>query len=295
MRKRFWITGVVVVCLLGVAALSRPGRAALTRIFSTEKSEVTAEAAAQSGQDIEQRVRARHGWNDSLQNSIITGEVTYYDREGQTRGQANFTLYRKYPNRLRVVIERAGSVETIGIDQDQAWRTGSRNLSEAEARDIRAWLRLWPERLFCSRDSGAAYKEAGQRVEEFRPASPWQGSARLNEPALLEQIEIADIISAPDGQRAGDRRSVCYYIDSESLLIKSARWMEPDDPRRADELGSAKMDLRVDFGNWLQQGGVMWPMEIVRWLGGRVEYRIQVSEVKVNQTMADSLFANPNR
>ena len=39
----------------------------------------------------------------------------------------------------------------------------------------------------------------------------------------------------------------------------------------------------------------MWPMETVRWLGERVEFRIEVNEAKVNQTMADSLFVNPNR
>ena len=53
------------------------------------------------------------------------------------------------------------------------------------------------------------------------------------------------------------------------------------------------MDCRVDWGNWLQLGGVMWPMEITRWLGGRVEFRIQVDEVKVNQTIADAQFQRP--
>jgi hypothetical protein len=295
MRKRFWITGVVVICLLVVAALSRPGRAALTRIFSTEKNEATAESpTAQGEQDIEQRVRVRHGWDASLTNSVVTGEITYYDREGEVRGQASFTLHRKYPNKMRVVIERGGSSETMGFDENQTWRRGSRSLSETEARDIRAWLRLWPERLFSSRDRGASYKEAGQRVEEMRPASPWQGSARLDRAATMEQVEIADTISEASGERAADERSVYYYIDSESLLIKSARWMEPDDPRRGDDPTAARMDSRVDFGNWLQMGGVMWPMEIVRWLGGRVEFRIEVKEVKVNQPMADSLF-NPDR
>ena len=145
------------------------------------------------------------------------------------------------------------------------------------------------------RDSGSLYREAGERVEDFRAATPWQAAARIDPPVLLDQIAMDDTIGpAPDTQRAGDRRSVYYYIDHNSLLIKSARWLEPDDPgARTDDQRTPKMDCRVDFANWLQMGGVMWPMEITRWLGGTVEFRIQVNDVKVNQILADSLFRSP--
>jgi hypothetical protein len=191
---------------------------------------------------------------------------------------------------MRVVIDRAGSVETIGFDQEAAWKEGSRTLTEAQARDIRAWLRFWPDRLFTSRARGAGYREPGRRLEDIRPATPWREAAQLEQPSVLEQVEVRDSIGP-----SGDRRAVTYYIDSNGLLLKSARWLEPDDPSRADDPRAPKMDSRIDFGNWVERAGVMWPMEITRWLGGEVEFRIEVNDVRVNQQLSDSLFQNPAR
>jgi hypothetical protein len=297
-RNRVLIAGAVAVCLLAIVSASETGRAALSRVFSSaELKSTNVIATTQSGQDLEQRVRDRHGWNAEIRNSVLSGQITYYNREGEVKDQATFTLYRIYPDRMRAVLHRGTSIQTIGFNRDREWRDEARNLSDVEARDIRAWLRFWPERLFQSRAGGAAYKEVGQRIEEFRQATPWQGSERLETPLVLDQIEIEDTIgAAPDGQRAGDRRSIYYYIDRESLLIRSTRWLEPDDPRvRADDASASKMDSRIDFENWFQQGGVMWPMHITRWLGGKVDYRIQVNEVLVNQTLADTLFQNQER
>ena len=162
-RKQLLLAGVVVVLALAVAVLSKPGRSALERIFFGEKHDTldaTGSQIVQTAQDLEQRVRARHGWTSSLLNSVITGQVTLYNREGQARGQASFTLYRKYPDLTRVVIDRGGPVETIGFDHNQAWKLGTTSLTEREARDIRAWLRSWPERLFTLRDSGKGFSLA---------------------------------------------------------------------------------------------------------------------------------------
>ena len=298
-RKRLFLAGgVAVFLLLTIVIASEPVRSALRSVFSetTAGGATTAVSTALTALDTEQRVRTRHGWNSTLQNSVITGQISFFNRAGQQTGQANITLYRKYPNLMRAVIVRGTSVETVGFDATQAWKSGKAGLSEAEARDIRAWLRLWPERLFTLRSAGARYREAGKRVEEVRPSTPWQAAAQIDPPAVLEQVEIQDTIGAgPDAQRVGDRRSVYYYID-QSSLIRSARWLEPDDPRaRADDRRAAKTDCRTDFGNWLQMGGVMWPMEITRWLGGTVAFRIQVDEVKVNQPVTDSMFQNPGR
>jgi hypothetical protein len=39
---------------------------------------------------------------------------------------------------------------------------------------------------------------------------------------------------------------------------------------------------------------VLLPFEVTRWFGGRVEFRIQVNEVLLNQPLANTIFELPN-
>ncbi len=128
-RKRFVIAAAVSVCLLTGASLSEPGRAALSWLVSAVKGE-----RPEAGQDVEQRARIRHGWNEAVLNSVVRGAVTFYDRDGAQAGQANLTLYRLYPDRLRVELDRGGTVEAAGYNSSGAWQAGAERLNEEEAR-----------------------------------------------------------------------------------------------------------------------------------------------------------------
>jgi hypothetical protein len=292
-RKRTIIFGLTVLCIvIALAGLSESGRALFTRIVRGigGSSSESAVSDAKSSGDLEQRARTRHGWSSSVASSVITGRITYYNKEGQPQDTADFTLYRKYPDSMRAVIDRSKAVETIGFDQGRAWKLGRANVDEFEARDIRLWLRLWPDHLFTQRAAAAEYREVGSRVEDFRPASPFRPAAQLDPPVTLQQIRIEDSIGAPpDAVNAGDHRSVTYYVDQSTMLIRSARWLEPDDPRRTDR-GAPKLDSRIDFDNWEERSGVTWPMQITRWLGGTVQFRIEVREVRVNEALTASTF-----
>ena len=228
-------------------------------------------------------------------NSVLRGAITFYDRDGTKIGQAKLNVIRKYPERLRVELDRGDSVEVWGVDQATAWKSDAPNLSESEARDIRAWLRLCPERLFVTRGSGASYREAGERREDFKASRPWQDQVRINPPLQLQQVEVEDVIGQPPTpNRAGDRRLVTFYINRQDFTVEAARWLEPDDPNRSiDDLSAAKTDVRVDFSDWRAVGGVAWPFEIIHRLGGKVDFRITVNQVLLNQPLADALFQNP--
>jgi hypothetical protein len=249
----------------------------------------------QSTEDLEQRARARHGWHAGLVNSVIRGRVTYYERDGSVVRQANLTIYRKFPDRLRIESEWNGATAIVGFDRVAAWRAGASTVSEREARDIRSWFRLWPERLFMTRGVGLRYREAGGRVERFRAASPWGGASRIEPPLALEQVEMEDVVGPPPASgRPGDRRRVTYYVNRASWTVESMRWLEPDDPTRSvTDPGAAKNDVRVDFGDWRAVSGVLLPFEVTRWFGGRVEFRLQIQSAEFNQGLPDTIFDNP--
>jgi hypothetical protein len=293
-EKRFFLSAVVISCLLGAVALSSPGRSAIRRVFSTTKTaqpspsvsdSVGVASADQTGPDLESRARVRHGWNAGVLNSVMRGTITFYERDGTSAGQGNLTVYRAYPNRMRVELDRGATTEVWGFDQVRAWRSGELALGEGRARDLRQWLRLCPERLFTTRGGGASYREAGMRKEDLKPGRPWQEQMRINPPLELEQVEMEDIIGALG--RAGDRRLVTYYINSQDFTIESARWLEPDDPQRnIDDPQSAKIDVRIDFDDWQRMGGVLWPFDIVHWMGGKVDYRIVVNQAGAGEPAA---------
>jgi len=297
-RKVLLLAVSVVVALTGAAALSARGRSAIARVISIGTgANISAEptvATSQSTLDLELRARQRHGWSGGIENSVVHGAVRFFNRIGGATGEAQVVVYRRYPEGLRVVLTRGSAVETIGFDQTNAWSsTGTPN--ERQARDIRQWLRISPERLFITRGGGAVYREAGSRREDFKPGRPWQGPAQINPPVVLEQVQMEDTLGPPpNSSRSGDRRFVTYYVNQSNFTIESARWLEPDDPRRSsDDRQAPSMDVRVDFGDWRTVGGVLWPFEIVHWQGGRVDYRIVVSQVQINQPLADTMFQRP--
>ena len=237
---------------------------------------------------VEQRARAAHRWSGSVLDSVARGAIIYYDASGEATGQYAITIFRGYPDKVRVEIDRGRSAEVFGFDQTSAWKGGVPNLKEEDARDIRAMVRICPERLFVTRGGGSAYREAGRRIEDSPPVASGGGPT----PVVFDQVEMADTLGPAAGaSRAGDRRSVYYYVNQATSLVETARWLEPDDPRQdPDDEGAVLTDIRVDFGGWREVSGVTWPFEITHSSGGRVDYRIVLNEVRMNQGLTDAVF-----
>jgi hypothetical protein len=282
-RKRMMVAGAATVFLLAAVAMSEPGRAALGRVMALILPEAkpaveTSSASTEpQSQDVEQRARQKHGWNAGVATSLLRGSIIYFDKDERAVEQWAVTIYRRYPEQARVEINRGKGVEVYGFDGTKAWRDGAARLTEEEARDIRAMVRIWPERLFVTRARGAAYRESGQRVEPSESGT-----------LIQDQVEMEDTVG-PAG--AGDRRRVSYYINRESSVVEMASWLEPDDPRRKiDDAGVPLVDVRVEFGKWKSVGGVLWPMEVVHREGGRKDFRIEVNEVVVNAQIDDAKF-----
>jgi hypothetical protein len=211
----------------------------------------------------------------------MRGSIIYYDSEEKPTGQWAVSIYRKYPENVRVEVSRKDGIEAIGFDGRDAWKNSEAALTQEAARDIRTLIRLWPERLFVTRGRGASYREAGSRIEDLPDGKQ----------VYLDQVELEDEVGQA---RAADLRQVYYYVNRESSFVESARWLEPDNPtRRVDETGVALRDMRADFGNFREAGGVMWPTEVTHRSGGRISFRIRVNDVQVNQSLADSLFQKP--
>lgn len=291
MNKKVYATVLVLFLLLSAAASTRPGqtsiRAALKKIglLGTPPSP-----------DIEQRARAKHGWDRRpILDTVIQGMITYYDRGGIAVQQLPMTLYRKYPDRLRLEIDRPGGQETSGFDGRDAWRANVVELRDTDARDIRGWSRMFPERLFVTRDKRARYREVGRFLDERARRNPGL-SQQGQEPIEADQVEMEDDVgpttSSPD--KANDFRKVSYYVDSESSLVYATRWLEPNDPsKRVDDKGAPLMDVRVDFSKWTQVDGVVWPFQLIHQRGGRIDFTIQITGMQTNQQMPDTLFHKP--
>jgi hypothetical protein len=300
-RKKLLIITGILVSLTGVSALSQTGRATFSKVIAfISAPKPTAPAVVASTGDVEQRARGKHGWGRQvIVNSVAQGTLTYLDDNGVAISQANLKLYRKYPDRLRIELERNGATDVSGFDQVQAWRSGRSTLSEEEARDIRAFLRMWPERLFTTRGGGARYREAGRRIEDYDPAKnpaipPPQGT-KAGLSVVFDQVEMEDTLGLPPtSARAGDRRLVYYYVNRDNSVVTMAQWLEPDDPRqRLEDPDFAATDMRIDFAGWQEIDGVLWPTEIICKKGGKKFLRIQLSDVKINQSINDTIFQQP--
>jgi len=222
----------------------------------------------------------------------MAGVITYFDPTGAVERQGEIRVYRKYPEKIRVDVEHQGLIQTQGFDDEIAWQDRAESLTEEQQRDIRAWLRVWPERLFVARGRGSAYREVGRRVEDTRLEQPGRRSQDLSKAKELYQVEVEDEIGS---NRRLDRRKITYLVDSKEQLIYSARWLEPDNPSqiRADRGREASQEVRIDFGNWKRYGGVLWPMEITRWTGGQLDWQIEMEEVQVNRSLPDTVFQKP--
>jgi hypothetical protein len=186
-------------------------------------------------------------------------------------------------------------VTVMGFDGIAAWKQGAASLSDQEARDIRAWVRASPERLFVSRDNGHSYGESPPIYEDHRPAAPDRGPVDLATPIVFNQARVIDTLGPPgSGGKAGDRRSITYFVNAADSIINAVLWAEADDPTK--DLADRNTDstaVRVDYSEWETIDGVIWPFEITHWLGGKVDFRITVSQVQMNQHFPDSLFHKP--
>jgi hypothetical protein len=299
-NKKRVVIAAVTVCLLAAAGLSKPGRMAFNEVFFLIKGLASGKttdpvSVLPAGQDTEQRARARHGWSNGVVNSVVRGTITYYKNDLVAR-QARVTLYYKFPDRMRVEEEYEGLVQAWGFGTDGEWRLRAGSLSEEERRDIRGWLRVWPVRLFVQRGAGGGYREVGSRVEGSRRAAPGRGSGELAEQGLLDEVEIIDAIGQGIGGGSPDQRAIYYLIDRENSIIKSARWIEPDDPGDSvDDPDAQTKEVRVDYSGWRRFQGILLPTQLTRWVAGRGDFSVDVSEVLVNQQMPDTLFQNPNR
>lgn len=229
----------------------------------------------------------------------MRGTITYFDPTGAVARRGALTVYRRYPDQIRVEIEHQGIIQVQGFDSVEFWRARADRLTAEQEREIRAWLRVWPERLFVSRARGNEYREAGRQIEDSGPERPGRVRKDLGRVRELEQVEVEDVIEDGRGSgnspRRSDRRSITYLLDRDGPVIYSARWLEPDDPspRSAARQGESSRAVRIDFGEWRRLEAVLWPMEITRWLGGQLDWQILMDEVQVNRGVADSVFRRP--
>ncbi|MCI0486277.1 MAG: hypothetical protein L0229_06720 [Blastocatellia bacterium] len=294
--KRYLIITIAVVCLLAAVGISKPGSALLKNFISLLSSESPPSApgtlsAAGMPLDVEQTAAATHGWSAQILNSVVNGRVTFYDGDGFATATADITVYREYPHLLRVEIDWGGGVEASGFDGQNAWRQGAEPMDEEDEKDIRAFLRIWADRLFVTRAQGAPYVELGIHTEDYKPAAPGQGSVELATPVVFNQVEITDTIP---GSASDETRKVYYYVDSSTSLVSALRYLEPDDPLALKTEDDPDFhEVRVDFGNWQTVNGVLWPYEITHRLGGKVDFRIYVASVQMNQSLSSSLFQGP--
>jgi len=291
--------GISIVFALAAAGLSQPGRRSVEKLVAAitgASAPQTPAATTTAAPDVEQRARSHHGWSTSVLDSVQRGSITYYDGSGAASRQGTLVMYRKFPGMVRVELTAGSSPTNItGFDGTNPWASGQTTLTAAAARDIRQWLRCGPERMFLTRAGGAVYREPGRRVEDHRPPTPWEGAVDLAQPKEFDQAELIDLIgSLTPTQGPVDRRRVTYLIDRQTSLVAAARWFEPANPSQsADTPAIGLVETRVDFGVWRDVAGVQWPFEITHWSGGKVDFRVQLTGVQMNQSPPASLFQHP--
>ena len=299
-RKRIAITAGALLCVLAAAGVSKPGRTTLGRVYSMLRSSGSSPVPMPPPQpDVENRARARHGWDTAPPTWVMRGTIAFFDPSGALARRANLTVYRRYPDQIRVDIEHQGLIQAQGFDSGDGWQARANNLTESDKRDIRGWLRVWPERLFLVRDAGAAYRETGRRLEDTMPAGGVRPPPQFRPARDLDQLEVEDTISFGPGagaSRKQDRRLITYLVDAQSSIVNSAMWLEPDDPTKSiDDPNTAVKQVIVGFGKWRRIGGLLTAFEITHWLGGTVDFRIEVTEVLANQSLATTVFRDPSK
>jgi hypothetical protein len=299
-KRKMLIASAVAIFLAGVVGLSQPGRRSAQKLLAAVTGSGPSRIDPASGRgtvaatspDVAQRALTHHGWTAAILDSVAKGTITWYDRSGSTTRQSSLVVYRKFPDLLRVEVTSGATADISGFDGTIAWKSGQSSLDDATARDIRQWLRCSPERLFLTRGLGAGYREPGRRVEDHIPPTPWQGAVDLAQAREYDQAELIDLIG-PATLTTGtvDRRRLTYLVDRQTSLIAAARWLEPADPKQsADSPGTRLVETQVDFSLWRDVGGVQWPYQIAHWSGGRVDFRVNLTQVLLNQHPLDKLF-----
>jgi len=255
------LTTLLLIGLLAVAGVSKPGRTTARKLFS-----LLAPVAASP--DVEQRARAKHGWNTRMTGAVVRGTITYY-QDDLVQRQARLTLYYGFPNQLRVETEYQGIIEAWGYGSAGEWQLRAASLSAEEKRDIRGWLRLLPARLFVDRAANAGYRELGSRLEAGRPEAPGHRRADNQSWKGIEEVEVIDNIGA------ADRRAIYYTVDKDNAIVSSARWLEPDNPQdNVEDPNAPTKEVRVDFSNWRRFDGVLLPQQVTRWVAGKADFVI---------------------
>src|SRR5262245_49355807 len=99
-RRMPVVIAAVALCALAAAGLTAPGRSGLGRVLSVARPSsgpraVPVPSPSPAGPDIEQKARAAHGWRASIQDSVVTGEINYFDRNGFITRQAAIKILRK--------------------------------------------------------------------------------------------------------------------------------------------------------------------------------------------------------
>jgi hypothetical protein len=249
-------------------------------------------------QDVEQKARSKQGFDPStIKNSIISGNLTTYDRDENITSQAVFKLYRQYPNQLRMELTYKDRVDIVGTDGIAVWTNNPGKLTAVEARNIQGWGRLWPERLFLDRAAGGSYREVGKYNEEYQAASPGKGLVLLNPQPESDQVEIQDntgVLPLGDSKTTSNVRSLNYFVDTQSSLTRRMSWLEPEDPTlQPNDPALPWLDVRVGFDSWQTVGATLWPFEIIRWWGGKVDLILKLTAVETNQSVDGSLFKGP--
>ena len=277
------------ICLLGAAALSKPGRATVDRLYTMLRG---ADGVSPGAADAEGRAKEKAGWDKPPATSVTSGTITYFDPRGAILKRGRITVYRNYPDSIRVDIEHQGIVQTQAFDGKDTWQARAAALTDGQERDIRALLDVWPEQLFLARGRGRAYREIGRVFQDSRPSRPVRSpdDDKLKE---FNQVEIQEqIVTPPDGNKAGktDRRTITYLIDAKEDRVYSAQWLEADDASKSDQDGTSRYAVRVDFEKWRRVDGLLWPGQISRWDGGQLQWVIEVKDVQVNAALPSRLF-----
>jgi hypothetical protein len=202
------------LCVFGVGALSGRGRSALRSMLSAVRlgpyspgvAQATASPGATGapepsptpGPPVWQRAMAAHGWSSSIQNSVASGNINFFDAQGHITQQGTIKIYRLYPSNVRVEITSDGKTQVLGFGFNNAWNSQfSSGLTAQQAAASRTWTRICPERLFVSMAAGMGYRETHAVTQDHRPATPEGPATNINPPMVFNQAEVIDQLGAP--------------------------------------------------------------------------------------------------
>ncbi len=295
-KKTLLLLTITTAALLFITVVSSAGRrwiSHLPALFKSGKpqpmavvSTPTPATTLQGQPDVEQTARTQHGWSSSIVDSVVRGKLVYYDNDGKETARIPVVIYRKYPDLMRM--ELTGGVNEVdGVDALGAWVQNQSSISAEDARDIRAFLRAFPERLFVLRAAGAEYRERGRHIEDYQPATPLAPRTDFTSSITYDQVEVTDKIQV----QPSEIRTVYYYVNQSNSRVSVLRYLEPDNPNA--NISDPETDLlesRFEFASWTTINSVLWPFEITHRYGGKVDFRIEVEEVQMNQNLSNSIF-----